>query len=357
MIYFTPGPSQLHKNIARYIQDTLKYNVGSVSHRSEIYKKWHSKAVLGIRKFLSVPDSHSVFFLSSSLESMERIIQNTVYKSSFHVIIGAFSKKWYEIAEALKKSPTQITIPDGQPIPEKITLPQNTEVVCITQNETSTGVSIPLNVIHSFKKKYPHVLVAVDVVSSCPFPKLDYSRVDFSFFSVQKGLGLPAGLGVLTVSPQALFKSQELEKKYSVGSYHSFSSLKIMADKSQTPETPNVLGIYLLGKILHDLNKKGIKKIRYEINEKAKLIHNFFSKNPQMGTPFVSDSRFRSSTTLMFKVGTKQKKILNALKKEGVIIGRGYGAKYKNGYIRVANFPQHSLQMVNKLLKVLDKIK
>src|SRR5690606_37779547 len=87
---------------------------------------------------------------------------------------------------------------------DEVEVPVLAELVCLTQNETSTGVSIPEDSIHRLVEKYPDKLFAVDAVSSCPYTRLDYSKLDCVFFSVQKCFGLPAGLGVMVVSERAM---------------------------------------------------------------------------------------------------------------------------------------------------------
>ncbi|MDZ7645884.1 MAG: hypothetical protein U5K54_01185 [Cytophagales bacterium] len=42
--------------------------------------------------------------------------------------------------------------------------------------------------------------------------------------------------------------------------------------KNQTPETPNALAIYLLGKVVQDLLRRGIQTIRKETEYKAAIL-------------------------------------------------------------------------------------
>ena len=53
-------------------------------------------------------------------------------------------------------------------------------------------------------------LLAVDAVSSLPYPDFDYTILDSVFFSVQKGFGLPAGLGVWMVNDRCIAKAEQL---------------------------------------------------------------------------------------------------------------------------------------------------
>lgn len=161
---------------------------------------------------------------------------------------------------------------------------------------------------------------------------------------MQKGFGLPAGLSVLIVGANAIKKSS--------GTYHSFSSLSSFAEKNQTPETPNVLAIYLLGKVCCDMLKKGIKAIRKETDEKAEMLYNF-AENNSIFKLFVKVEKFRSSTTIVFEVFDKTSdKIVSKLQRYGLIVGKGYG-EFKEKHIRIANFPSHSMKDIKQLIKGL----
>ena len=110
---------------------------------------------------------------------------------------------------------------------------------------------LPYHFINSFKDKYPDALVVVDAVSSLPYPSFDFNKIDSVFFSVQKGFGLPAGLGVWIVNEKCLAKADKISKAGgSIGTYHSLPTLLANERKNQTPETPNVLSIYLLNKVV-----------------------------------------------------------------------------------------------------------
>ena len=227
-------------------------------------------------------------------------------------------------------------------------IPKDTELICLTHNETSTGVSIPLQYINKLKQNR-NLLIALDVVSSAPYIKLDFSTVDLAFFSVQKGFGLPAGLSVLIISNQAIAKSELLRKKglSSIG-HHNFFSLLEKEKICQTPETPNVLEIYLLGKVCSDMLRKGMGNIRNDTEKKADMIYDFFDNHPNY-KPFVKNPVYRSKTTLAIDVIGKSVKILKKLKSKNIIISSGYGI-FKDSQIRIANFPTHTVNQIQKLL-------
>lgn len=353
-IFFTPGPSQLYPTVSGHIRRALKDNILSLSHRESQYQRIQERAVEGVRTLLSVPSGHAVFFVSSGTEAMERTIQNCVEKRSLHCIQGAFSQRFFATAQDVGKQPESFTVPWGQSYdPSSIPVGKETELLCITQNETSTGVSIPVHLIKATKKRNPNLLIAVDIVSSVPYVNLDYHAADVVFFSVQKGFGLPAGLGVMIVSPQAMEKAAHLQKKnVSIGSYHSFLSLAKEASVFQTPETPNVMAIYLLANVCADMCAYGIAKIRKETEKKAALLYRAIEQHPALSS-FVVDSSVQSHTVIVATVRGESGKLVERLKHDGCVIGSGYG-KYKQTQIRIANFPAHSPTAIRRLIRALN---
>ncbi len=354
-IFFTPGPSQIFPSVATHLKNALKKNIFSISHRSKKFHEIFSQTSYSLRKLLNVPNNYSIFFLSSGTESMERVLENCVRKYSFHFVNGAFSERFFKTACQLKKKAIKKEVDWGEGFDFKsVAIPRNTEMICFTQNETSTGVALRVEDIYQVKKTYPQKLIAVDTVSSSPYANIDYSKIDCGFFSVQKGFGLPAGLAVMVVSPRALAKASRLDKgNFSLGSYHSFLELQKYAEKNETPETPNVLAIYLLGKVAHDMMKVGIDKIRKDTEAKAKLLYDFLANNKKF-KPFVTDVSVRSQTVIVADIAGVSEKVIKLLGKQGVIVGAGYG-KYKESQIRIANFPSISKRETKRLIKLLKR--
>ncbi|MBI4440408.1 aminotransferase class V-fold PLP-dependent enzyme [Candidatus Woesearchaeota archaeon] len=348
-IFFTPGPTQLYDFVPKYIEEGLSKYIFSISHRGKDFEEIFRNAVSSIRKLLNVPDNFHVFFLGSATEAMERIVENCAEKHSFHFVNGAFSERFFQTAAELKKEPEKIVAEVGKGFDfPNIRIPTNTELICLTQNETSTGVAVGLNEIYDIKRKNPDKLVAVDIVSSSPYVDIDYSLVDCAFFSVQKGFGMPAGLGVIIANEKCIEKSKKLMGKgCNIGSYHSFVSLLKYAEKNQTPETPNVMGIYLLGRVCDKLREIGIEKIREETEKKAEMIYDFFDNHPKY-KPFVEDKSLRSKTVIAISVPNSGE-IIKRLSEHGFIVGSGY-REFREKQIRIANFPAHKIEDINGLL-------
>ncbi len=355
-IYFTPGPSELYPTVHKHVEKAMQLQIGSISHRGKDFQDMYQSLVADLKKLLSIPNEYQVFILGSATEAMERTIQNCVEKYSLHFVNGSFAKRFYIIASELGKTPDLVEETAGWGFDfTKVIIPQHTELICFTQNETSSGVQIPIKDIEIIAKKNPDKLIAVDIVSSAPFVNLDYSLLDIVFFSVQKGFGLPPGLGIMIVSPRAIKKAESLiEKNMSIGSYHSFPKLVHYANKNQTHETPPLLHMYLMGKVLKDMQKKGIEKIRNETDQKAKLFYDFFDKHPTLITS-VKEKKWRSSTVIVVDIQKSQLDVKKLLAAKGFIIGNGYGVNKKT-HIRIANFPAHAVADVKRLLREIKNM-
>lgn len=355
-IFFTPGPTQLYPEIKNYFDQAINENVCSINHRSNDFIQIYKSSVSELRKLLNIPDNNYIFFLSSATECMDRIIQNCVEERSFHFVNGAFAERFYRTAIELGKEAEKVEVYYGQSFDFKnIKITNRPELICITQNETSTGVAIDPQEIYKLKDKYPEALVAVDIVTSAPYVDLDFNKVDCAFFSVQKGFGLPAGLGVLIVNEKCMNKARSLKSKgISTGSYHNFISLHENAVKFQTTETPNVLVIYLLGRVSEYLNKYGIEKVRTETEEKAKLLYNFFDDH-KIFKPSVENKSDRSQTIININVGDGQSVVKKRLAENGIIVGLGYG-KLKDSQIRIANFPMHKIEDVKRIIEIFKTL-
>lgn len=354
IVNFTPGPSQIYFTVEDHVRVAFREGIPSLSHRTSEFEMISKHATDGVKELLGIPADFHVFFTSSATEIWERSIQNLVAEKSLHFVNGAFSKRYYEIALQLGKSAEKVEVPTGQGFSNSHDPQPGIELIALTHNETSTGVSLSMNFINQFREQYPDALIAVDSVSSLPYPQFDFSKIDSLFFSVQKGFGLPAGLGVWIVNNRCIAKSEELlSKGISIGSYHNLPSLLQHGKKHQTPETPNVLGIYLLGKVVEDFLRRGIHIIRKETEYKAAILYQALSAHPAI-SPFVAEPTHRSNTVIVAQSGVHTKSIASHLLAQGLQAGDGYGDK-KTTQLRFANFPAHSKEQFEKLVDELEK--
>lgn len=340
MVSFTPGPSELYFTVSDHLRRALKGNVPSLSHRSKSFESIFRETTEGLRELLSLPSGYHIAFVSSATEIWERSIQSLVDQTSYHLVDGAFSKKYSEISKQLGRQATSVVAPDGTGF-DAVNIPSGQELVAFTQNETSTGVALSNDLFRSARQQQQESLIIVDAVSSLPYADLDYNAIDSVFFSVQKGFGLPAGLGVWIYNERCVAKAQQLQSSgKQVGTYHSLTSLHSFALKNQTPSTPNVLSIYLLGKVIGDFLRRGITTIRRETEYKATLLYDTLDKRSDVSA-FVKNPLHRSKTVVTVRCPDRMKELVAFLESKGLSPGDGYGT-HKGTQLRFANFPAHS---------------
>ncbi len=350
-INFTPGPSQVYFTVEDHVRQAFREGIPSISHRSKEFERHFSGCNEGLRALLDIPSGWHVFFTSSATEVWERSIQNLVAHRSHHFVNGAFSAKFHEFATLLGKQPTAETVPDGTGF-ELAQAPADAELIAVTQNETSTGVSVSASWIRALRDRHPDALIIVDGVSALPHLQPDFKTVDSVFFSVQKGFGMPAGLGVWMVNDRCLEVSAKISSAgHRTGTYHTLAALAANGKKNQTPSTPNVLGIYLLNQVCQDLLRRGIQNIRQETAYKAALLYDTLDRHPIVSS-FVARAEDRSPTVVVAATGAHTGRLNDHLLAHGLQAGDGYGAA-KQHQLRFANFPAHSKETYEKLCDLI----
>jgi phosphoserine aminotransferase len=356
-VYFTAGPAEMYPSFEKHLHVALDEQLGSISHRSQRFRDIYKFTVEQLRTLMNIPDTHGIFFTGSASEIWERILLNCVEHESFHLVNGSFSQKFYDYAQGVRRFAHIQEKPFGEGFDwADVRIPEYAELICTTQNETSSGVQMREADIHRLKQRNPKILMAVDMVSAAPHPNLDYSLVDTTFFSVQKAFGLPAGLGVWIANDKCLQKAENLQKnkEITIGAHNSLPMLWKNFEKYETPATPNVLLIYLLGKIAEDLNTIGIETVRRQTEDKAKIIYKFI-ENSNSFNAFVKEDKHRSRTVIVADCVKPSSQIMAEVKKSGMIVGSGYGS-LKDSQIRIANFPATSLKQIDALIAELKKL-
>ncbi|MEZ0485319.1 aminotransferase class V-fold PLP-dependent enzyme [Fibrella aquatica] len=355
--YFTPGPAELYPTFSQHLKKAMDEQIGSISHRSQRFRDIYRYTDEQLRALLNIPATHGIYFTGSASEVWERMLLNCVEHESFHMVNGSFSRKFYDYALSLHKFAhiAEKRFGEGFDAAE-IDVPDYAELVAITHNETSSGVQFRPTEIHKLKRKYSKKLFCVDMVSSAPYPDLDYALVDSAFFSVQKAFGMPAGLGVWIANEACLEKAERLQKYESmtIGAHNTLPMLHKHYQTFETPATPNVLFIYLLGKIAADMNRTGVAAIRRQTEERAKQLYRFLDSHDGF-TPFVKEERHRSQTVIVAETTRPAAEVIAAVKEAGMVVGSGYG-KFKDSQIRIANFPATSAEQVGKLMDRLKEV-
>jgi phosphoserine aminotransferase len=346
LVSFYPGPSRVYDDIPKYVADAHIKGVLSLNHRSEEFMELSRQVVTLLRDRLGVPADFDVFFATSATECWEIIAQSLVIKESVHLHSGAFGEKWFDYTHRIK--PAARALPFDREVLLKADLNAGTgDVICITQNETSNGTQVSVDTIRAIGKSHPAHIIAVDATSSMAGINLDFTAADVWFASVQKCFGLPAGLSVMICSQRAMKRMTEVGER---AHYNSLLFVKEMMDKYQTNCTPNVLGIYLLMRVLKKMPP--ISRVDNVIRKRAHDWEQFIANGKRIAF-VVQNKEARSSTVLALSASEDNLALLKEkAKRKGYLLGEGYGALKKSSF-RIANFPAIRDEEIRDLMKFL----
>jgi phosphoserine aminotransferase len=349
MISFYPGPSRVYDTVPAYVKDAYKKGIMSINHRSDEFMEIAETAVNLLKEKLNIPEDYTVFFTGSATECWEIIAQSLVSKKSFHIHNGAFGQKWYDYTKRLQNAARSYPFAAEELVNyKKFKFGEQAGVICLTQNETSNGTQVDWQIIEQIRLNNPTHLVAVDATSSMAGVNLNFHSADIWFASVQKCFGLPAGLGLLICSPKALDEASRINER---NHYNSLTFIEEMMMKWQTPFTPNVLGIYLLMRVLEGV--PAIEKTHKKLVKRYNDWCDFLSARSSIH--HLINNKDAHSMTVLPVQGEEEliKKIKSKAKKNGILLGEGYG-EFKSSTFRIANFPAIKKKEIKKLQDFLS---
>ena len=349
MLSFYPGPSKVHPEVLGFIQEAFSNGVVSINHRSERFEILLKDTLQVLHEKWNIPQDYTLYFISSATEAWEIVAQSLVEEKCLHLYNGAFGKKWAHYTQQI--IPTTISFEFG--LNEDLKSVANTfstkdfDTICLVQSETSNGTG--QHICRSDFNLKDDAIIAVDATSTMGGINLPWLEADVWFASVQKCMGIPAGLGVLICSPKALKRATKLNKKVH---YNDILLMEENRKLFQTHYTPNVLSIYVLNKMAHLL--PNLTEINQQTNEKDKLLTEFFSQTNSFNLSFLVDNpSVRLPTVFALKGDTVDIKNLQDLcLKNNIELGKGYGS-WKEHTIRIANFPSHTLEDFSQLLNLI----
>jgi phosphoserine aminotransferase len=332
MITFYPGPSKVYPQVESYLHEAFESGLISENHRSEPFMRMLEETVRDLKSKLAVPDNYEVYFVSSATECWEIIAQSVIRESSLHIFNGAFGEKWKEYTHNITGKARGYAF-DPRQLPDfgEITVSSPDEVICLTHNETSNGTAIPTSFLSQLRSRVGNV-IAIDATSSMAGVEMPWESADIWYASVQKCFGLPAGMGVMIVSPRAIRQAEQ------IGERSHYNSLLFIRDnflKNQTPYTPNILGIYLLGKVLRQVAP--IKEVGGRIGQRAADWYSFLIENAYQ--LLIENEAVRSETVIaIYAEKNRISYLKKAAKQAGITLGNGYGRDKETSF-RIANFP------------------
>jgi len=328
-----------------------------VSHRSDEYKKLHVETVELLQRFLET--ENEVFLFSSTGSGfMEASVRNCVNKKMLCCICGSFGKRFAEMGVSNGKQVETIEMSLGEPVTadlldQKLSETPDVEAVSITHNETSVGLINPLEKLAEVVKKHDKLLL-VDAVSSMGGTKIEVDKwgLDVCFSSSQKCFGVPPGLGVGSVSEEALKKSESVKNK---GWYFDFKLWEKHQKKKGTPMTSVIPQIAGLNRILKMIDGKGGKEWFFDLYaERNRRIREGVQK---LGLTMFPRSGYESPTVNCVNAPANLDglEIYWKMHEEGFELAKGYGS-VQNVTFRIGNMGYIESEDIDSMLEALGKV-
>jgi alanine-glyoxylate transaminase/serine-glyoxylate transaminase/serine-pyruvate transaminase len=261
---FVPGPTNTPDRILRAM------HVAMEDHRSSIFPELPLGLFAELRKIFKTKDGQPFIFPASGTGGWEAALCNTLSPGdkvlSFRY--GQFSHLWIDMMQRLGLDVQAVDVEWGEGAPpEQIQQILSADkahaiqAVAVVHNETATGVTSDIAAVRKAIDAAGHpALLFVDGVSSIASLdfRMDEWGVDMAVCGSQKGLMLPAGLGIICASQKALARREQAKLP------RVFFDLGDMIKANATgyfPYTPSLPLLYGLREALAILAEEGLENV------------------------------------------------------------------------------------------------
>jgi alanine-glyoxylate transaminase / serine-glyoxylate transaminase / serine-pyruvate transaminase len=261
---FVPGPTNVPDRVLRAM------HVAMEDHRSSDFPKLTLPLFEDLKKVFKTKDGQVFIFPSSGTGAWEAALTNTrapgdkLLASRF----GQFSHLWIDLArrhglEVIVQEEEWGTGASPERIEEALRADKNHEIkgVMVVHNETATGVTSDVAAVRRAidAAKHPALLYVdgVSSIGSLDF-RMDEWGVDLAITGSQKGLMLPAGLGIVCASKKALAAMQDGHCKRC---YFDFTDHIKANATGYFPYTPSLPMLYGLREALDILAEEGLENV------------------------------------------------------------------------------------------------
>lgn len=349
---YIPGPTEVRPEI---LDAQAQWMIG---HRMPESLELFASILPKLKKVFYT-DQTVLITASSGTGLWEAAVRNCINKKALNCVNGAFSDRWREVTEANGKANEVLSVEWGQPIlPGPVVERLATgefDAVTIVHNETSVGVTSPIQEIAAAIRELPNgedIMILIDSVSGLSGARVEFDNwdLDMVLTGSQKAFALPAGLGMCAVSDRALAKAKTVPNR---GYYFDLLTLEKYIQKNQTPATPAISLLFALDKQLDSMMAEGMEnRFARHLAMRDRTIDWVTGKGFELFTelPYASPTVTCAQNTLDIDIPALNK----YLREHGMIISNGYGT-LKNKAFRIAHMGDLHMQDLEALFAVMDE--
>jgi len=261
---FVPGPTNTPDRILRAMHRAME------DHRSSDFPGLSTPLFEDLKKIFKTTSGQAFIFPASGTGAWEASLANTLSPGDkvLAARFGMFSHLWIDMAQrfGLEVEVLDTEWGEGAPVERyrdalAADKSHRIKALLFTHNETATGVTSDVAGVRRALDETGHpALLMVDGVSSIASIdfRMDDWRVDLAVTGSQKGLMLPAGLGIVCASQKALARYDEAKLPRC---FFDFGDMRKANPTGYFPYTPSLPMLYGLRESLAMLLEEGLENV------------------------------------------------------------------------------------------------
>ncbi len=322
------------------------------SHRQPPVRELVLRVREQLGQLFALPDGYEVVLGNGGATCFWDVaVFSLIERRSQHLVFGEFSSKFaQEASSAPHLDAPQVITSDPGTHPQPASSPE-VDCYCLTQNETSTGVAMPIRRLGD-----PEQLVLVDATSAAGGMEVEIGATDVYYFSPQKCFASEGGLWIAILSPRAVERARSLCS--SARWVPSFLDLAAAIDNSrqgQTVNTPAIATLFLLAEQLTwMLDQGGLAAAAARSRRSAELVYSW-AEASWFASPFVGRPEERSPVvaTIDLAPSVPAAAVSRVLRANGIVDTDSY-RKLGRNQLRLGLFPAVDPDDVGTLTRAID---
>jgi len=317
-----PGPTPCPREVREALSRPMS------NHRGAEMRVLVSGLYQKLSRYLET--SHEIFLLTASgTGGLEAAVANLMSPGDrvLGVSAGVFGERFCAIASELGCDLKRLSVEWGKAAePEELRkalrAEKNLSAVLLAQNETSTGVALPIDALAKVVKEETDALLVVDAISSLgamPLP-MEGLGVDLVITGSQKAWGVPPGMSMLFLGARAL---EAMESAKTPRFYFDLRRYRKARDQGNFPFTPAISLLYALDVALDLLLKEGAPNVHARHRRVAEAARR---DAKALGLELFAEERFSSPTVTAIRLpsGIDEPALMERLRtKHRTVLARG----------------------------------
>jgi phosphoserine aminotransferase len=323
------------------------------SHRQKPVKELVGRVRGGLSELLGAPEGYEIALGNGGTTAFwDAAACSIVRERALNLVFGEFSRKFADVTRnapfladpiVVEADPGDAPAPTGDP---------SADVVAWAQNETSTGVMVPV----TRPAEAGDALVLIDATSAVGGLPLDAAQSDVYYFAPQKNLGSDGGLWLSLLSPAAIARIEEIAATDRwIPDFLSLDTALTNSRLNQTLNTPAIATLVLLADQLDwMLGQGGLDWCVQRTTASSDHLYGW-AEASSYATPFVTDPAKRSLVvgTIDLDDTVDGKRVAATLRANGIVDVEPY-RKLGRNQLRVAMFPSVEPADVQALTACID---